>query len=97
MLHGYRKVLLYFLRPNCCMEIKLNMMVKYLSVEMKHVDWSSLFSTEESYHGNYNTIKAMREGYVLTLRLAHIIHSVQFTELNFRKNEKFMPGRFVTY
>lgn len=47
----------------------------------------SLFRTEESYHGNYNTITAMREGNVLTLRLAQIIHSTQFTELNFRKNE----------
>lgn len=34
----------------------------------------------------------MREGYVLTRRLAHIIHSVQFTELNFRKNESLCLG-----
>lgn len=46
-----------------------------------------LFEKEESCHGNYNTIKAMKEGNVLTLRLAHIIHSIQLGERNFRKNE----------
>lgn len=30
-----------------------------------------------------------------TFSFSHVIHSIQSTELNFRKNKKFMPGRFV--